>query len=75
MEGTINWDSFIYLGTPICKDKIRPAKWEPILDKLKVKIQRWSANWLNIAGKTILIKAMLNNMPIYQASILLAQVQ
>ena len=72
MEGTTEWDKFIYLGIPICKNKVKPSRWEPILDKLKVKIQRWSANWLNIAGKTYLIKVVLNSMPIYQASILLA---
>ena len=44
MEGTMDWDSFIYLSIPIWKSKINSAKWEPILDKLKVKIQRWSAN-------------------------------
>ena len=72
MEGMIDWDNFIYLGIPICKNKVKPAKWEPILDKIKVKIQRWSANWLNLAGKTILIKVVLNSMPIYHSSILLA---
>ena len=72
MEGTMDWDNFIYLGIPICKTKIKSANWEPILDKLKVKIQRWSANWLNLAGKTVLIKHVLNSMPIYQSSILLA---
>ena len=72
MESTVDWDNFIYLGIPICKTKIKSANWEPILDKLKVKIQRWSANWLNLAGKTVLIKAVLNSMAIYQSSILLA---
>ena len=72
MEGTMDWDGFTYLGIPICKTKIKSAKWEPILDKFKSKIQGWSANWLNLAGKTVLLKSVLNSMPIYQSSILLA---
>ena len=74
MEGTMDWDGFTYLGIPICKTKIKSAKWAPILDKIKAKIQNWSANWLNLAGKMILIKSVLNSMPIYQSSILLAPV-
>ena len=72
MEGTRDWDNFTYLGIPICKNKIKTADWDPIVDKLKGKIQKWGANWLNLAGKTILIKSVLNSMPIYQSSILLA---
>ena len=71
MEGTMDWESFIYLGIPICKTKINSANWDTILDKIKIKIQRWSANWINLAGKTILIKVVLNSMPIYHSSILL----
>lgn len=67
MEGTLDWDGFTYLGIPICKTALKSAKWSPILDKLKAKIQSWGANWLNIAGKTV-----LNSIPIYQSSILLA---
>ena len=72
MEGMTDWESFIYLGIPICKTKIKSANWETILDKIKIKIQSWSANWLNLAGKIILIKDVLNSMPIYHSSILLA---
>ena len=72
MEGTMDWDGFTYLGIPICKTKIKSEKWEPILDKFKSKIQGWSTNCLNLAGKMVLLKSVLNNMPIYQSSILLA---
>ena len=68
MDGTMDWDNFTYLGIPICKIKITPANWEPIIDKIQI----WNANWLNLAGKTTLIKVVLNSMPIYQSSILLA---
>ena len=72
MEVAMDWDEFTYLGIPICKTNFKLAKWEPILDKIKAKIQNWSANWLNLAGKTVLLKSVLNSMPIYQSSILMA---
>ena len=72
MGGTMDWERFIYLGIPIYKTKIKSTNWDIILDKIKTKIQSWNASWLNLAGKTILIKAVLNSMPIYHSSILLA---
>ena len=71
MEGTKDWDSFSYLGNPIYKTKVKSTNWDTILDKINLKIQIWSANWLNLPGKTILIKVVLNSMPIYHSSILL----
>ena len=44
----------------------------PLLDKLKLRIQAWGASWLNTAGKIILMKSVLTNMPLFQHSILLA---
>jgi len=72
MESTADWDSFTYLGIPICKKNIKSAKWEAIIEKIKNKIQSWNANWLNLAGRTVLLKSVLNSMPIYQSSMLLA---
>ena len=71
MESTLDWDHFTYLGIPISKPNSKTANWEPVLDKIKGKIQNWSANWLNPARKLILLKSVLNSMPIYQYSILL----
>lgn len=46
--------------------------WNPILKKMKSRIQAWGASWLNIAGKVVLMKSVLISLPIYQNSILLA---
>ena len=43
-----------------------------MLDKLKSKIQSWGATWLNKVGKIVLINSILDSMPIYQTSMLLA---
>jgi hypothetical protein len=72
MEGMIDWDSFKYLGIPIFKKNSKVAHWTSILDKMKIRIQAWGANWLNIAGKVVLMKSVLISLSIYQNSILLA---
>ena len=72
MEGISIWDTFTYLGIPIFKASPKVVHWLPLLDKLKNKIQAWGANWLNKAGKIILINFVLTSLPIYQCSVLLA---
>ena len=72
MESLQNRDSFTYLGVPIFKSSIKTKSWNPIVEKLKAKIQKWGASWLNLAGKLVLLKSVLSSIPIYQSSILLA---
>ena len=72
MESFQNWDSFTYLGVPIFKSSIKTKNWNPIIEKLKAKIQKWGASWLTLAGKLVLLKYVMSNIPIYQSSILLA---
>jgi hypothetical protein len=74
MEGCTTWDAFKYLGVPIFKSKPKAAQWTPLIDKLKNRINSWGATWLNLAGKVVLIKAVLASIPIYQSSLLLAPV-
>jgi hypothetical protein len=72
MEGHTNWEAFKYLGIPIFKSVPRASHWNHLIDNLKNKISSWGANWLNLAGKVVLIKAVLTSIPIYQSSFLLA---
>ena len=75
MDGTVSWESFTYLRVPIFKNKSKSSAWSPIVDKIKKKIIGWGTAWLNLGGKVILIKAILNNYLIYQCSLLLAPVK
>ena len=75
MDGVVSWESFSYLGVPIFKTKSKSSAWTPIVDKIKRKIIGWGIAWLNLAGKVILIKAVLNSFLIYQCSLLLASVK
>jgi hypothetical protein len=70
--GSMHWTSFKYLGLPIFQKNPTSKDWTPIIDKFKNKMQAWGFSWLNIAGKTVLIKSVLNSLPIYQASLMLA---
>ena len=72
MGGVTAWESFNYLGLPIFKTKAKSSAWNPVVEKIKNKIQGWGSTWLNLAGKVVLIKAVLNSYLIYQISLLLA---
>ena len=75
MDGDVSWDSFKYLGVPIFKLKSKCLNWNPIVEKIKRKITGWGTTWSNLAGKVVLIKAVLNNYLLYQCSLLLARVK
>lgn len=67
-----NWNHFMYLGLPLAKESIKTEIWAKLIEKLRGKLQSWGVYWLNLAGRTILIKAILSALPIYQFAITLA---
>ena len=75
MDGVVSWDSFKYLGVPIFKLKPKSSAWNPIVEKMKKKITGWGTAWLNLVGKVVLIKAVMNSYLLYQCSLLLAPVK
>lgn len=70
----VTWSSFKYLGLPIFHRRALSKDWYPQLDKFKTKMQAWGSSWLNIAGKLVLIKAVLNSHLLFKFSVLLAPV-
>lgn len=69
---TKDWTSFKYLGLPIFLKRPYRRDWLPQVEKFKIRLQAWGINWLNMAGKTILIKYVLSSLPLFQFSALLA---
>eukprot|EP00253_Pinus_taeda_P033675 PITA_33675 len=67
-----NWSYFMYLGLPLAKETIKSEIWVKLIEKLRGKLQSWGVYWLNLAGRTILIKAILSALPIYQFATTLA---
>ena len=75
MDGAVTWESFNYLGVPIFKTNSKSSAWRPNVEKIKRKITGWGAICLNLAGKVVLINAVLNNYLLYQCTLLLAPVK
>lgn len=67
-----NWSSFSYLGLPLAKEHIKAEVWTKHIEKMRGLLQSWGASWLNLAGKTILIKVVLSGLPIYQYAVIMA---
>jgi hypothetical protein len=72
IAGSTSWEDFNYLGVPITKAGSKSSNWNKIIEKIKNRIRSWGANWLNLAGKLVLIKAVLSSISIYQSALLLA---
>ena len=59
------WTSFKYLGLPIFLKRAYSKDWLPQVEKFKNKLQAWGLTWLNIAGKSVLIKVVLCSLPLF----------
>eukprot|EP00253_Pinus_taeda_P015965 PITA_15965 len=67
-----NWSYFMYLALPLAKESVKSEIWVKHIEKLRGKLQSWGMTWLNLAGRTTLIKAILSALPIYQFAVTLA---
>eukprot|EP00253_Pinus_taeda_P013020 PITA_13020 len=61
-----------YLGAPLMASALKHASWRMLLDKLEARLSSWTYRSLNIASRLILIKSVLQAMPLYLFSILAA---
>jgi len=50
---------FIYLGAPIFKGKPKKIHFQPISDKIKLKLSGWNASLLSMAGRVQLVKYVI----------------
>jgi hypothetical protein len=56
---------FLYLGVPIFKGKPKAIYFQPLMDKVKLKLASWKASLLSYAGKIQLVKSVIQSMLIY----------
>jgi len=61
-----------YLGAPLAAVAIKHASWQSLLDKLESKLSLWTFRALNMASRLVLIKSVLQAMPLYLFSLLAA---
>ncbi|XP_020972640.1 uncharacterized protein LOC107627573 [Arachis ipaensis] len=58
-----------YLGISLGANPRLIRTWKPIIDKVEEKLSLWKAKVLNKAGKLVLIKSVLNSLPVYYLSL------
>ncbi|XP_016177702.1 uncharacterized protein LOC107619990 [Arachis ipaensis] len=58
-----------YLGIPLGANPHLVKTWKLVIDKVEAKLSLWKAKVLNKAGKLVLIKSVLNSLPIYYLSL------
>eukprot|EP00253_Pinus_taeda_P026524 PITA_26524 len=61
-----------YLGAPMIASTLKHASWTDLLDKFEAKLSLWTHRALNIASRIILIKAILQSLPLYLFTLLAA---
>ena len=61
-----------YLGAPLAESTIRKISWKELLDKIKQKLNRWTFRALNFLSRLILLKSVLQGMPLYLVLVLAA---
>jgi ribonuclease HI len=60
---------FSYLGVPIFKGKPKACHFQPIADRIKLKLASWKASLLSIAGRVQLVRSVIQSMLTYSISI------
>lgn len=61
-----------YLGAPLTASAIKHSSWRSLLGKLESHLNLWTYRTLNLASRVVLIKSVLQAMPLYLFSILAA---
>jgi len=59
-----------YLGMPLTDKSLSKEVWEPVTNKMKDKVSNWTIRSLNLAGRLVLTKAILQTILIFMFSVL-----
>lgn len=54
-----------YLGIPLGANPRKITTWRPIIEKVEKKLSGWRSHLLSKTGKLVLIKTILNTVPLY----------
>ena len=60
----------MYLGIPLDANARKETTWKPILEKIEKRLVGWKTNLLSRARRLVLIKLVLNSLPMYYLNIL-----
>ena len=56
---------FTYLGFYLKPNAYLRSDWDWLTHKVHYRISRWSSNWISLGGRLILIKIVLQSIPVY----------
>ena len=59
-----------YIGNQLALNPTRVSNWYHTIDKLKSRLESWSFRTLNIAGRIVLLKSILQAILIYPLSVM-----
>ena len=65
MKGWDKWGSFKYLGLPISSIVYKENHWQDFENEIIANISDWGGQWLNQAGKIVLIKYVPTSLLVY----------
>jgi len=58
-----------YLGVPLGANMRKFSSWQPVIDRIKIRLSTWKANCISRAGRLVLIKVVLSSLSVYYLSI------
>jgi len=58
-----------YLGIPLGANMRKASSWQIIIEKVQARLQAWKSSCLSRAGRLVLIKSVLNSLPLYYLSL------
>eukprot|EP00253_Pinus_taeda_P007884 PITA_07884 len=61
-----------YLGVPLTARPMHKSIWEPVFNKLQDRVKKWTLKVLNLASRLVLTRSVLQSIPIFMLSTLLA---
>lgn len=61
----IEGSSFNLLGIPICSNPRRINTWKPLVEKIKLRLSSWKANFISQGWRLTLVKSVLGSLPIF----------
>eukprot|EP00253_Pinus_taeda_P019463 PITA_19463 len=61
-----------YLGAPLIDSTLKHVSWHQLLEEMDNRLQSWIHRTLNMTSRLVLIKVVLQSMPLYLFSVLAA---
>jgi len=61
-----------YIDAPLIDSALKHASWNQLIEKLESLLSSWTYRTLNMASRLIMIKVVLQSMPLYLFSVLAA---